>query len=522
MLTINIANVQEPKAVSLTSTPNFLVFESLESSGTIVDVSLKVLDTTLTEDYTEFVILETESETYHSFRGTRDRQAVNSNTFFIDESTANTAQNIRGCLRQNAFFKSKFTISIPPVNTGGVYSNGDTLVIRSLSTGVQYSFSFDALNPLFLEITGDPTSTENNDTISMGADTEIEVDIYRTIDCIGSDTGVFGQYLTSLSKSYNNATLWFDVNSYTKNTQTYSNAFLFEEWSNTGTLNGYRLIGHRFDGVTREAFYVSNCIYTLTGYARALDDTDLSIYVYDTANPNIVKPLTTQPTLTHVPGQKQYFNFILSFAQRYENVSFEIGILYRLYSQSRVYLGDYHSHEIDVNALDQVNTVALDLDAAIDDLNVGIVEVYLTRNQTPISEPLKFEVKPACLHPVKDFAFLNSLGGWSSFNFEGRTATDFKTEPTTINKTQTPGFSVSSELESVASKDVEEVFTVKTSPLRGEVIEWLKELASSVAVYEIKTKRYIIVEEFNIFKNSKDDLFEFEMRYRYSDKFNGT
>ena len=436
-----------------------------------------------------------------------------------------TAENIRECLMAHIFFRSNFRITVPVINNDGVLENGDTVRIQSIGTGHQVAFSFDTLDASFIRLTGNPEDTINNDTISGGEGiVDMEIEMYRDtnvflgMDDMPQTNQSIGIHLATLSKSYFDSPIWFDLNSLINSSKKISANFLNTEgWCDAGTLTDFRFTARLAEGTQ---FYVSNVLFALTGYDRSLEENDLLNYIYNTQRKNITKPLTKQPTLTHIKGQRQYFNFILSDPERDSPEEYNIGILYKLYSQSKRYIGDVIAHEQSHKLFNVANTIKLDIDGAIEGYNAGYVEVYLCRDGVATSEPLSFRILPGFLYKVNDFAFLNSLGGWSSFNFSGTAATDFKTSTNTIYKTQTPSHTISSDIESVYTKEVDERFTVQTMPINESVCNWLKELSSSMAVYELSTKRYVIVDELNIRPNSSDELFRLEMKYHYSDKYN--
>jgi len=532
--TQDIAKESEtPAIVSLSSNPNYIQFESLNdpSENKHIEISLQVLDTSVDLEKTEIVIVESRYNARHELIGTRSRSEVNNSTFFIHEDKAITAENIRACLMSDIFFRSNFYMTIPAVNNTSSLDNGATIIIKSIGTGANYAFTFEAINNSFIKLTGNPSNTSNNDTINNGAgDCEIDLELYRDtniflgVDDTPQNSVSIGSYITKLTKAYYNNPIWFDLNSLIGSSKVFSSDFLsFDSWSNTGTVTDFRFIARKFDGVNREPFYISNALYAITGYNRNLEANDLSEYVYNTQVKNIVKPLTKQPTLNHIKGQRQYFNFLLSDPDRNINLGageYNLGIMYKLYSQSRKLIGRVIAHEQNRKLFNIANTIRLDIDGAIEDYNVGYVEVCLCRSGVEISDPLKFTILPECLYKINDFAFLNSLGGWSSFNFSGTETTDFKTSTNVISKTQTPKHTISSEIESVYSKEVDEKFIAQTMPINETVANWLKELSSSIAVYELSTKRYIIVDELNIKPNSKDELFRLEIKYHYSDSYN--
>ncbi|SBW07049.1 hypothetical protein [uncultured Dysgonomonas sp.] len=529
-----IAQIDEPEIVSLAGNPNFVVFESvIEKESALnnkIDFNLQVLKVNdIAESETGFEFIDTSSSTSHKFTGTDNKSKVNNTTFHINrESVVITTENIRKCLLSDPFFKGNFDISIPLIINGAEIKNGTTINIVSKGYGTAYTFkSFKPENSDFISINGNYTQSYYPDSI-LGDDEncEIQLDIYK-------DTGIspgikdytkMGTYATTLSKSYFGMPLWFDMNTMWANTNTYSDKFLEGRgWCNTGTMTDFRFIAKRFNGVDTETFYHSDILFALTGYDRNLEKNNLSEYVYDISQNNEIESLTRQPVLTHIRGQKQYFNFILSDpAPESNDTQCKLGILYKVYTQADSYL-DYKISDVqDKSDYHTVNTACLDIDKIVLDkyAKAGIVRVYLCRDGKAISKPLTYRILPDCLYKVNDFAFLGSLGGWCSFNFGGTEQTDFKSETTTIHRTQTPGYTTSSRIESVFNKDVTEQFTVQTLPINREVAEWLKEISVSIAVYELSTKRYIIVDELNVKHNSKDDLFVLQMKYHYSDSYN--
>lgn len=520
-----------PEIVSLSSNPNYLEFESLNDSSqnSKIDISLEVLNTSLDVSKTKIAIVETSSKDRHELQGTRNRNEVSSTTFFIHEDKATTAENIRSCLLQDSFFRSNFKITTPFVNNVSSLDNGAVIRIQSLGAGVNYSFSFETLDSSFIRRVGNPQTTTNNDSIDGGlSNSEIKIELYKNtgiflgVDDTPKSNDTIGTYITELTKAYYGEPVWYNLNYLIGNNKVFSNEFLNAlGWCNTGTVTDYRAIARKSDGVNIESFYISRVLYALTGYRRNLEDNNLFEYVYNTQERNIVKPLTNRPTLTHIRGQRQYFNFILADPERGTGTDYKLGIMYKLYSQSKKLKATVVTHEQSRKLFNIVNTIELDLDGAIGDYeNVGYIEVCLCRSGEQISETLGFSILPEFLYKVKDFAFLNSLGGWDSFNFGGVEKTEFKVETTTIFKTQTPAHSISSEIESVYSKEVTEQFVATSSPIKRNVVDWLKELSSSIVVYELSTKRIVIVDEFTLKPNSKDDLFTVEMKYHYSDSYN--
>lgn len=468
----------------------------------------------------KIIITDLLTSTNYEIKGTQTKENVNSNTYFISKQLNITAQNIRNCLMQNDFLSGNYNISIPYKDQ----KFGNIIHISPRHQNVTQNIKISSSNPEFISITGEIEKPIGDSIFKNSANASIELEVYTNTGSLLGENKFpeesLGTYMTTLRKSYHGQALWFDLNALIANRNTYSNAFLNANgWCDADTATDYRFIARRFDGVNHEPFYLSDVLFSITGYNRNLEKNDLESYIYNAQTKNIVKPLTNQPTLFHTKGQTQYFNFILSDENRIAN--HQTGITYKLYSQSRVLLAEKTIVSQGKN-LAVVNTIKLALDEIIKGYEkVGEVEVYLNVAGEIKSSPLTFRILPECLYRVNDFAFLNALGGWNSFNFGGDERTDFKASSTNIFKTHTPNHNISSEIESVYSQDVNEQFSVKTMPIDAKTVEWLKEMSASIAVYELSSKRYIIVDEMNIRPNSKDELFEVEMKYRYSDSFNG-
>ena len=568
-----------PAKVSLVGNPNYIEFSSkatgankpveiqLEITGSgWVFIKNEVNGIKIYENRSKFTIIEQQTGAKHEFEGTSNTDEIKPGVFYMGPFSQYTgsswnyerdkmAESLKNCLLENEFINRNFDVSIPYKNTGGTIGKGEIIYIKSKGYGLEYAFEIDLfkygenqdgedIRTRFFTIHGNPLDTASNDTIGEGySNVEIQIELYK-------DTGIFlgeddnpannsmGSLAMTLTKAYSYSPIWFNLN-ILENNKIPADFLTAEDWVNTCTVNNFRFTARRVisgkNYYDKSLFYYSPVLYAITGSRRTLESNDLADYVFDTAERlknteeiEKVKPLSNQPPLFHIKGQTQYFNFILSDAEHSVNISkeYQLGIVFKIYSQSGRLIADEYDHFKARQNFNEVNTVRLNLDKAIEGYeNAGKVEAYLAyryADEVPVvvSKPLIFNILPECLHKVKDFAFLNSLGGWSSFNFPGTEQTEFKTEANTIFKTQTPHYSVSSEIESVYNKNVTEQFTEQTMPITLEACNWLKELSASKAVYELSTKRYVIVDEMNIKPNTKDALFRLDMKYHYSDSYN--
>ncbi|WP_108823632.1 hypothetical protein [Dysgonomonas sp. Marseille-P4361] len=585
-----IATIEEPAQVSLSDNPNFITFSSKSGSGSqAVDNYIFTIHKNLAGNPNPKItfIEGTNASTgaIHEFEGTNSISDTSDTKFYVDTtSRGRTANNLRECLMKNSFFGRNFHIS-PPFEVNELAGGKSEIVLNENITltpkgrGDLYKFLFtqkgDTNN--ILQLLHEPASGSTNaDSISGGAkDCEIHLDIY-------TDNGVllgeednplpafsdgekpsydakkskFGTYVTSMSKAYVGQPLWFNLNAVSSPSFSMPPTKV-KEWANPHTIKDYRVIAKRIIGAAdkksnQDPFFLSNVYYQLTGYGRTLEKNDLTPYVFDTSKSKIletdkedkrnekkIKLLTTQPELTHTAGQLQYLNFILSDPNRNTEESWKLGLLYKFYASHGRPIDEVTENLILPQKLNMVNTIRLNLDTLLAARPAAArVEVCLCQYEEgerymeeptiyEVSHPLSFRVMPECLYKVHDFIFLNRLGGWSSVNFSGTEKTDFKTKATTFYQTHTPDKATSSRIENVFSKEVTESFTVETMPITREVCDWLKELSTSKAVYEVtdneqlgKEFRYIIVDDMNIRHDTKDELFKMEMKYHYTDSYN--
>lgn len=556
-----VAEVNRLNKVSLANNPHFLEFSSVAKSlGTLKQLTIAVLSTDLlnTEEESKIVFSEQSSNTKHTFKGTYDIDKINNNTFLIvrkgdfldnkkkvdseEMAKAMTAQNICYCFMQNSYLKSNFEIMAGfETDHNGNVINGNSVSIIAKGIGTKYDFKEELSNTFIFKKKSIAGSVSKFDTLDYNTgDYSINLDVY-------TDTGVFlgeddslnekntGKYLTTLSKTYHENNIWFDLGSLFSRRVGYLNNFIdAKAWCDAGTMLDYRIIGKRNNGKQSDIFYSSGVFYVVNGYDYTLnenkmDDHILNVVDYDGRT---VKPLTNSPVLDRVEGQKHYFNFILE--DQIHKVSIpgftlpqsDIGLLYRFFTQSKDYIGKFIRYEQKQKQFHMVNTIELQLDDRIAEIEastskkVGYVEVFLCKDKAEISEALKYAIMPPKSFPIKDFAFLNRLGGWDSFNFGVNESVEFKTTAETFYKTLLPEYKESDSIETVFRKAVSEQLTVKSRAVRKEVVEWLRELSTSSAVFELSTKRYVIVDDFTLKYNSTDDLFQVEMKYHYSDNFN--
>lgn len=558
-----IAEVNTLSKVTLAHNPQFLSFTSVQNTaGNPFEATITVNETIIDTSEDKLVITFTENDgsKKHEFRGTHNEVEVNIDTFLLvyeedminegkniaDRETAKamTTQNFYSCLLRDSFFRNNFEISIDlKTDHLGNITSMNKIFLKAKHPGDKYKLTTTCNFEEFMSVSATEETVNEYDSIDYDSGKyTIELEVY-------TDTGIFlgeddnlsdrtrGKYLTSLKKSYHKNRVWFDLNTLFGKKTGYSDKFInCTGWCDTGTIQDFRIIGKRSDSINSEIFYASEILYVINGYNYTLDKNNLDNYIFDVLNYDgkKVKPLSNSPVLNHVRGQKHFFNFILkddahnSDLTKFNLPEHKIGLMYRFYTQSGSYIGEIIKHEQNQQQFNIINTIEINLDAVIEEIQkstnkvAGKAEIMLSDNGYEVSEPMALNVLPDNSYSVKDFAFLNRLGGWDCFNFGNRESVEFKATADTYYQTLLPEYESHKPIETVSHKNVSETFIVRSQPVKREIAEWLRELSASKVVYDLSTNRYIIVSEMTLKYNSFDDLFIIEMKYRYSDNFNSS
>lgn len=521
----NIADITEPKIVTLVGLPNFVKFASKAHTSKKLEVNITVKLTPIPSASTISVIkIVDPTGAVHTFSGTTDASAVGGNIFYISVTPSDTAENLRLALLSDRWIATNFDIVIPFIWQGGNVTNGTVLNIKSKGAGKEFNVQITAPN--------DTTKTAytfswvnqtsvNGDTISGENSTaEIEVDVYTNTGIfLGEDDRAItaerlGTPVTSLQKTYAGNPIWFELNSIFSNSIGY-NRPASAGWFNAGTIKDIRFVA-KVKAVNSYPFYQSNVLYVLNGNAPLNNQPDLDKYIY---NDSSVKLLTNKPRTNYIRGQKAYLNFILSDPLRSLNTdNYELRVAYRVYTQSGRYLATEYAHNVKRLSLNIVNTCVLDIDAVLNKWpTAGLIKVALARGNALISNDLEYIILPDCLHTLRQFSFINALGGWDCFNFDAASKTDLKQSTETFNKTVTPDYTTVDSVETAYTSDVEKTFTVESAPVSDEVAEWLEELAAAIPVFDGEG-RYIIKEEFTLqLTADKKNMQRATIKYRLSE-----
>jgi hypothetical protein len=362
---------------------------------------------------------------------------------------------------------------------------------------------------------------------------EVQLDMYADIpDTFLGKLSTSGGVKQVMLNKYNDDSTYFDINNFISKKIGYKTLFLSSgaDWVDAGTVMPYRYEAFTQDPAepftSRTKVYTSNIIFVSNGYTRSFEDNDLERlgYVYDFQSNNFVLLLTNQPTKQYIQGQTEFLNFVLKDAYHGQGANTNLGIKYSYYTYSGEEITSENRQLKGKNDMNIVNTIKLlpDIEMIQEEFEkeVGYFTVSLIREGTVISNNLKFDVISNCYNKIVEYAFLNRLGGWSSFNFNNFLSTQLTSTRNTIYKNQLPTYDISDEIEKVTDIFGQDDYTVKSNYINLETIKWLREFALSKAVYELSTKRYIVVDEFNISYSTAKEKFQVTMKYHYSDSIN--
>ena len=507
-------------AVSLGLTTN----TDIDANPTLTINGVNVL---AVKDETRTLLNITQADgTLHQFSGTTDEVKVGGNIFYIAADPSDTAENLRQALLADPWIKANYDVVIPFSWSGASPVNGSTLNIKAKLAGQDLKISVVAPNNNgAYSITWIEQNSINNDSISGEASTaEIELDVYTDPEVfLGEDdrpitTAKIGHYLTTLSKTYAGAPLWFELNALFAQYPSFNLPPVASGWFNTGTASVYRFIA-KVRAVNSYSFYQSNALYVINGYGRVSDDINLEDYIYSGSR---IKLLTNKPKTPYIKGQKEYLNFILRDDQRglTSPSNYTLRVCYRAYSTAGDYLGTTYAHSLGRASFGIVNTCVLDIDGILTAYpTAGIVKVSLANGTVILSNDLEYTILPECLHTLQQFSFLNRLGGWDAFNFDAAELDEIKPESTTYNKTLTPNHKKGDSLETVYSTSLANPYTIEGAPVYDDVAEWLKELAAAKVILN-NNGEYVILEDFELKRDpAKKNMQTLKVKYRLSENY---
>lgn len=528
-VTKDIAVITEPKIVSLSAAPNFVIFGSKASVKTLLEINVQVnINSTDTSIATKTIFNLTEpSGVVHSFSGSPNLTDVSDTIFYVSADRSDTAENLREALLGDSWINANLEIRIPALYGVGTAANGQVLNIKSKGTGLEYNAVIAAPNNtanVAYTITNVHAASINNDSISgESATAEIELDVYTgAIIRLGDDDRItsadkLGALAFTMQKTYAGVPLWFELNAVFNQYQGYNTPPAGYGWFDAGTAQVFRFTARK-KAANSYTFYQSNALFAISGYAKPSEVTDLTQYTYKDMP---VKLLTNKPRTTYVKGQREYLNFI--FMDSLIGITagdFSLKIVYRAFTTSDTFIGSIENHTIARTALTTVNTCALNIDSLLAAYpTTGIVRVTLARGAADVTNALEYLVRPQSLHDLCQFTFLNKLGGWDTFNFDTTVKYEPKANTETYNKTLTPAFKKGASLETVYTSALDDPRTAEGSPVTDDVANWLKELGGSRVIID-GDGNYVIKDDFSLpIAKSTSNMQTPILKYRLSETY---
>lgn len=528
----DIAVITEPDIVTLSAQPNFVQFASKPGDKTFLEVDITVKITPgMVAGTPNIALLQITdaSGALHTFNGTTAQEDVEGTTFYVSVDPSDTAENLRQALLSDRWFSAYFEAVIPFVWNGNNPANGTIINITSKGAGTDFNIQLATPNDpagSAYTVTWINRVSRNNDSITGEETTaEIDLDVYGDPDVfLGQDDrpttpAKLGHYLITLPKTYAGAPLWFELNALFSQYIGYNRPNGTPGWFDTGTSRTYRFTA-KVKSVNSFYFYQSNALYVLHGYGPASEDLDMNQYVY--SDGGTVRLLTNKPRTPYMRGQREYLNFIFKDAQRGtpKPTDFTLRVAYQVYTTGDNYLGTVYGQEQTRADFAIVNTCQLDIDSVLDQFpKAGIIRVALARGTDIVSNDVEYTVRPECLHALRQFSFINRLGGWDTFNFDAGIKETIKPSVETYNKTVTPSYRQGDSIETVYSTALADTFTVEGAPVTDDVAEWLKELAAARVVLD-GDGNYIIIEDFALPQSPDNkDMQRPTIKYRLSETY---
>lgn len=522
----DIAIITEPSQITLAGNPNFVIFES--KPGTKIHQELDITVTVpsgtppVNIPVVTSLLIEDPEGTPHTFRGSSDPKEVAGAVFYVSDDNANTAENLRRALLSDSWISSHFEVVLPFEWEGGIPRNGSTLKMKGKGTSREFGMDIRLAGGAYT-VTWENRKPANGDSISgEEATADIALDVYENPALfLGQDErptspDKLGRFIVTLEKTYSGSPVWFDLNPLFSR---YAPSVLPSSvpgWFDPDTARRCRFIA-RIDGVDSFPFYQSNVLYALAGGMPLTEVPDLAGYVY---NENHIRLLTNKPKTLYVRGQREYLNFLFMDPQRGvpDPQEFSVQVLYRAYTAGGEYLGAYYAHTCTRKDLSVINTCVLDMDTVLDMYpEVGTVCVSLSRSGAVVSNDLVYDVLPECLHALRQFSFVNRLGGWDSFNFDAGLTSNVKTDTETYDRTLTPWYAIGEGVEATYDAVIANTLTVEGAPVSDEVAAWLKEFAGSRVILDGMGRR-VTVEEFTLnVLESTSNMQRPTLKYRLSE-----
>lgn len=502
----DIATIKEPARISLSGLPNFIQLSSKTTGGTAFQARIVPVSTS----YISITIQDSQSG-IRNLVSTTEPANVEGSVFYLSTDILETTENIKAALLTDSYIAANFDVYSDIIwNSGTPTVNGVVLKAKEIGSEFNLTIAGSGATITFIATGASSDSIKGNAPV-----VEISVDMYRESTTAPIHTqppsGSLGKPIITLTKSYNGLPIWFDLNGVAAQNINYlAPTGALNTWFDTGTLTAYRGLVRK-SGYNNTPIYATEILYAISGYGELIDTLNFAEYVY-TAAP--IKTLTERPVVPYMKGQREYITFLLGAALTGKQIS----ILQRAYTGTGVYIGSVTKAAVATSQLHAINSCAFDFTDLLTSYPDTVkLTATLSMGGALISEPLVYEVRPECLHTLNQFYFINRLGGWDTFNFDGPTVEDVKPNIETYNKTVTPAYTKAEGVEGVYLADLDQDFTIQGAPITYEVAEWLRQLVASKVIIDMEGRR-IVIDEFTL-KPQAGEYMTPVIKYRLSETF---
>lgn len=502
----DIANITEPDRVTLSGLPNFIQIASKTAGGARYKVRIAAVSPSAIN-----LIVQDGQGGVRVVRGTDDPVEVDGLVFYISSEGLSTAENMKAAFLNDPYINANYDVySDIGWSDGSPTLNG--IIVEAKDIGAEFNLT---ITPVGATAAVMQTGTSADTIRGNDAIVEVSVDLYRENAAqyihTAPPAGSLGDPIVTLSKSYNGRPLWFDLNGIAAQNLNFTPPTLDTGvWFDTGTLIAFRALVRK-GTFSQTPFYISEILYALTGFGSLEDVREMLPYAY-TAAP--VKTLTEKPETPYILGQREYITFLLGAPL----VGKTIGILQRAYNGAGAYLGGQTIATTATSSLHGVNSCAFDFNDLLAAYPSAVsLTATLVMGGAAISEPQEYSVRPDCLHVQNEFYFLNRLGGWDTFNFDGATVEESRPVSETFNRTVTPDYNTALGVEATYLADVEIVKTVQGAPVSWDVAEWLKQLIASKVIIDMEGRR-VLIEDFTL-RASAGEMATPLIKYRLSETY---
>lgn len=497
----NIANVTAPARLSLSGVPNFMSLRSWSADGSRYEARVQPQAAGV------LTLLDT-------YGGVRSFKAVSlpadagGLSYLLTGNAIENAENLKAALLSDGFIAANYEVyndmDYAAMTTAGV-------VVRALEIGAEFNIQVQEAEG----VTYTPIATGSSaDSIKASAPTVVvSVDLFEIeMPARVRETppaGRLGRPVVTLNKSYNGSPMWFDLNGVASHKLEFTppNGL---GWFNPRTMTAYRASMRAGNEVQRLA-YVTDIMYVLHGFGRIGETLPISEYVYELSP---VKLLTNKPVTPYVYGQVEYLTFMLGA----QLTGKQIGVLLRAYNGSGQYLGSTTQYVTPTQILSAINTCGFSFSALLDIYPDAVqLSACLTMGGAIISDDQLYEVKPECYHDSNPFHFINRLGGWDTFNFDGVLIDDAKPVNETYERTVTPSYHKSQGVEATYAADLSNSMSIQGAPVGEDVAEWLKEFVAAKVIVDGEGRR-VLLEDFTLREEEGENVAP-TIKYRYSETY---